>query len=147
MNKDADGTVYVLLYRDVSPTAVISVFASLQDANAECLRLAAEACVSVENTSPTAGPDRGHLLPLEPLRWDTADGASCWVEQHVLQPKRVISPPPERWSQHFPARLGSPLHHKEDSDLDHRGPGFNDIVVDKKFFSRGAAQAGDAVRS
>ena len=87
-------TVFVLLHRDevASTTLVLGVYADLQDANDECLAQAARAGVSLEHQSSTSGPDTQHLSPVEPVRWDTAEGISCWVEEHAVVPNKVILP-------------------------------------------------------
>src|SRR5687768_5536443 len=86
-------TVYVLLYRDDTTATALSVFSDLQDANQECLRQGRQSGLELTSDSSTTGPDKGSILPIEPLRWDTADGASCWVEAHEVSPKRVLTPP------------------------------------------------------
>jgi hypothetical protein len=84
-------TVYVLLQGDISVTNVLAVFADLQDANHECLRQAQLAGVDLSSASSTMGPDTAHLTPVEPLRWDTPDGVSCWVEIFPVTPKRIVT--------------------------------------------------------
>lgn len=86
-------TVYVLLYRDDDTATALSVFYDLQDANQECLKHAAQSGIMLSSESSTSGPDKGSILPIEPMRWDTADGASCWVEEHEVSAKRVVTPP------------------------------------------------------
>lgn len=84
--------VYVLQYHDGDSVTVLGVFADLQDANHECICHAREAGITLTTESSTLGPDKGHILPIEPVRWDTADGVSCWVEEFTVAPKRVITP-------------------------------------------------------
>ncbi|KAK0387299.1 hypothetical protein NLU13_5612 [Sarocladium strictum] len=86
--------VYVLLYRDDITATAIAVFSDLQDANHQCLQQATQSGLDLTSESSTTGPDKGALLPIEPIRWDTADGASCWVEEHEIAPKRILTPPP-----------------------------------------------------
>jgi hypothetical protein len=138
MIEDTDKSVYILLYRDMSTATVVSVFGNLSDANNECLRLAEEASVTLEQSSPTTGPDKAHMTPIEPMRWDTAEGISCWVEQHAVRPPCVVPPPPNHRKPPQP-QPGPPPQRKEDSDLyrDY-GPRYGDIVVDKKCFSPGS---------
>ena len=85
--KTSHANVYVLLYGDPVVTTLLGVFADLQDANEACLRHAAEAGVELVRDSPTSGPDSHHLVPVEPMRWDVADGLSCWVEEHSVKAK------------------------------------------------------------
>lgn len=85
--------VFILQYRDDATATALAVFADLQDANQECLRQADKIGISLMSESSTMGPDKGTILPIEPMRWDTADGASCWVEEHEISPKRVLTPP------------------------------------------------------
>lgn len=85
--------VYVLLYRDDDTATALAVFSDLQDANEECLSHAKGAGLDLMTESSTTGPDKGVLLPIEPIRWDTADGASCWVEEHQIAAKRILTPP------------------------------------------------------
>jgi hypothetical protein len=87
--------VYVVVYNDdcgAAPAAILGVFSQLQDANAECQRHAAVAGFRLSSDSGTAGPDRGHLVPVEPMRWDSPEGVSCWVEEHAVVPKQVLAP-------------------------------------------------------
>ena len=86
-------TVYMLLYADTNTTNVLGIFADLQDANHECIRYAAEADIDLTSDSSTTGPDQEHFLPLEPLRWDSAEGISCWIEEHTVTPKKTSTPP------------------------------------------------------
>ncbi|KAH8171467.1 hypothetical protein LIA77_08234 [Sarocladium implicatum] len=85
--------VFVLQYRDDVTATALAVFVDLQDANQECMRQASKIGIALMSESSTAGPDKGTILPIEPMRWDTADGASCWVEEHEISPKRVVTPP------------------------------------------------------
>jgi hypothetical protein len=85
-------SVYVLLHNDSVATVVLAVFAELQDANTECLRQAARADVDLTRESSTHGPDKGTHSPVEPLRWDTADGVSCWVEEFRVEPRKCKPP-------------------------------------------------------
>lgn len=87
-------TVYVLLHCDTVTTNVLSIFADMQDANDECLRHAHGEGVTLTSESSTMGPDKHHITPVEPLRWDTPEGVSCWVEAFQVVPKKVLSPSP-----------------------------------------------------
>ena len=85
--------VYILLYSDpIGGTVVLSVFASLQDANDECFSQARAAGVTLKSESPTMGPSPGFMQPVEPVRWDTAEGVSCWVQGFDVTPRRILSP-------------------------------------------------------
>lgn len=88
---EVPATVYILLQGDLPVTNVLAVFADLQDANEECLRQATLAGVDLSSSSSTTGPDKAHLTPIEPLRWDTPDGVSCWVEIFPVTPKRILT--------------------------------------------------------
>ncbi|KFA63844.1 hypothetical protein S40285_04461 [Stachybotrys chlorohalonatus IBT 40285] len=90
IDTDPDTRVYVLVYQDSTTVTVLGVFANLQDANAVCTMQAVDAGVSLTRSQSTDGPDAEHMLPFEPLRWDTADGVSCWVEEHALTSNRVL---------------------------------------------------------
>ena len=92
--RKSPSAVYVLQHRDAaaSTTLVLGVYADLQDANDDCLAQAARAGVFLERRSSTSGPDTQHLSPVEPVRWDTAEGISCWVEEHAVVPNRVVQP-------------------------------------------------------
>ncbi|KAG9255732.1 uncharacterized protein F5Z01DRAFT_735665 [Emericellopsis atlantica] len=70
-------------------TSVLSVFAALQDANEECLRQARAAGVELTRESSTSGPETDTIGPVEPVRWDTLDGVSCWVEAFDVIPQRI----------------------------------------------------------
>ena len=89
---DRDRTVYIILHQDYTTVTILGVFAELQDANMDCLRHASKAGVDLVRESPTMGPDKEHMSPIEPARWDTPDGVSCWVESHHVEPSRVIAP-------------------------------------------------------
>ncbi|KAK5992206.1 hypothetical protein PT974_05607 [Cladobotryum mycophilum] len=89
---DRDRTVYIIIHQDHTAATVLGVFAELQDANRDCLWHASKAGVDLIQESSTMGPDKAHLSPTEPARWDTADGVSCWVESHIVEPSRVIAP-------------------------------------------------------
>lgn len=87
--------VYILFYTDVDnglATSVLGVFASLQDANDECMSQARAAGITLESESSTLGPTMELIAPVQPARWDTPEGASCWVECFDVTPKRVLSP-------------------------------------------------------
>jgi hypothetical protein len=30
------------------------------------------------------------MLPIEPMRWDSPDGVSCWVEEHTVIPRKFV---------------------------------------------------------
>jgi len=88
---DLPPKVYILLFNNASDnTVVLDVFADLQDANDECLRQAELADVTLSNEYSTKGPDGAHQSPVEPVRWDTAEGVCCWVEAFAVQPRRVV---------------------------------------------------------
>ncbi|KAI6784097.1 uncharacterized protein J7T54_004643 [Emericellopsis cladophorae] len=84
--------VYILMCTSPNEsltTSVLSVFAALQDANEECLRQARAAGVELTNESSTSGPEKDTIGPVEPVRWDTVDGVSCWVEAFDVKPQRI----------------------------------------------------------
>lgn len=90
---DRDRRVYIILHQDGGLTVtILGVFEELQDANRDCLFQASQAGIDLFQTSPTTGPDKHHLSPVEPARWDTPDGVSCWVESHTVEPSRVTGP-------------------------------------------------------
>ncbi|KAK1999283.1 hypothetical protein LX36DRAFT_574685 [Colletotrichum falcatum] len=80
--------VALVLYRDgddgdaASTTTVLGAYAGLADANAEARRLAREQGVEA------AG--EGNASDVTPARWNAPDGASCWVEMHVVKPKSLL---------------------------------------------------------
>ena len=41
------------------------------------------------NETSTSGPETDTMGPVEPVRWDTADGVSCWVEAFDVKPQRI----------------------------------------------------------
>ncbi|KAH7325784.1 hypothetical protein B0I35DRAFT_405130 [Stachybotrys elegans] len=104
-----DTLVYVLMHQDSGVGAtVLGVFADMSDANERCLRQATDLGVPLVRESPTEGPDHQHNRPMEPMRWDTAEGVSCWVEEHRVEPCRVIKPP--KLSAPAPERKNSRLY-------------------------------------
>ncbi|GAB0135741.1 hypothetical protein EsDP_00004068 [Epichloe bromicola] len=78
--------VHVVIHRDDTTVTVAGVFASLSDANAECLRLCEEAGLQLKGVKKGVedGKSEGDMNPMkdEPLRWDSPEGLSCWVETH-----------------------------------------------------------------
>ncbi|ETR98173.1 hypothetical protein MKX07_002426 [Trichoderma sp. CBMAI-0711] len=86
---DRDRRVYIILHQDGVTVTVLGVYEELQDANRDCLWQAAQAGIDLLQASPTTGPDKYHIQPVEPARWDTPDGVSCWVESHMVVPSRV----------------------------------------------------------
>ncbi|RFU77218.1 hypothetical protein TARUN_4999 [Trichoderma arundinaceum] len=92
MPHDRDRRVFIILHQDGVSVTVLGVYEELQDANRDCLFQASQAGIDLLQTSPTSGPDKYHLSPIEPARWDTPDGVSCWVESHVVEPSRVSGP-------------------------------------------------------
>lgn len=88
---DVPPGVYLVIQTLDSTTTVLGVFADLQDANEECLRQATLAGVTLAVTSTTMGPDRAHHSPVEPMRWDTPEGDSCYVEMFAVTPRRIVT--------------------------------------------------------
>lgn len=89
--RDVPGTVCLLIERnDAISTTVLAVYADLQDANEACLRRATMAGVSLTSGASTMGPDKSHIKPIEPVRWDTPEGDSCWVEIFEVEPQRIL---------------------------------------------------------
>ena len=85
--------VYIVMHSDpAGATVVLGVFAVLQDANDECFSRARAEDVTLTSESSTTGPSRDHMMPIEPVRWDTADGVSCWVQGFDVIPRRIASP-------------------------------------------------------
>ena len=79
-------SVYLVLWRDSASSEflVTAVYATLTDANRHARRLGNEVLSDGLTSLGDPEPDlRG--LGAEPLRWDTADGLSCWVEEHVVK--------------------------------------------------------------
>ncbi|VUC34783.1 unnamed protein product [Clonostachys rosea] len=86
-------TVYILFqHDDTRSTNIVEVFADVQDANNECLQQASTHGVTLTKESATNGPDNHFFCPVEPLRWDTPEGLSCWVEGFEVVPKKIASP-------------------------------------------------------
>lgn len=79
-------SVYVVLWRDASSGDFLALgaFETLADANAEVRRRGSEQ-LSDGLTHSNSEADAGGI-DAEPLRWDTADGVACWVEQHRVNP-------------------------------------------------------------
>jgi hypothetical protein len=134
--------VYILLHQDLTTAAVVAVFTSLCDANVHCLGLAAQAGIRLEQPSPTCGPDGQSMTPLEPLRWDTADGVSCWVEQHAVRGPNVV--PPRSDSRHLLQTASVPSVAAAAAPA--AAPSDGDVVVDRKCFPRDAAQSAPTER-
>lgn len=88
---DRDRRVYVVLHQDGATVTILGVYEELHDANRDCLLQAAQAGIDLLQDSPTSGPDKHHFQPVEPSRWDTPDGVSCWVESHMVVPSRVAA--------------------------------------------------------
>ena len=85
--------VYIVIHSDpAGATVVLGVFAALQDANDECFSRARAEGVMLKSDSSTTGASRDHIVPVEPVRWDTADGVSCWVQGFNVIPQRIASP-------------------------------------------------------
>lgn len=83
--------VHILLHTDLT-TTVLGVFESLQDANDECFAQARAAGVTLESENPTMGPSKDTISPVQPARWDTPEGLSCWVEAFDVTRKKIASP-------------------------------------------------------
>lgn len=88
---DRDRRVYIIFHQDGVSVTVLGVFEELQDANRDCLFQASKTGIELLQESPTYGPDKNHISPIEPARWDTPDGVSCWVESHLVEPSRVAA--------------------------------------------------------
>lgn len=88
---DRDRRVYIILHQDGVSVNILGVFEELQDANRDCLFQATQSGIDLLQESPTQGPDKYHFAPVEPARWDTTDGVSCWVESHTVEPSRVAA--------------------------------------------------------
>ena len=85
--------VYILLHADPdTTTSVIAVYASLTDANNDCLGQARAAGVTLSSDSATMGPAQDTITPIEPVRWDTPEGVSCWVEEFVVLSQKALAP-------------------------------------------------------
>ncbi|CAI6097633.1 unnamed protein product [Clonostachys chloroleuca] len=87
-------TVYILFQHDTNSTNIVEVFADVQDANNQCLQQAYSHGITLANKPSTSGPDNHVFCPVEPLRWDTPEGLSCWVEGFDVVPKKIASPAP-----------------------------------------------------
>lgn len=92
--QDLPRQVYILTHSDDDAVNILGVFADLQDANAECLRQGQSAGVFLSKGSSTTGPDTSTFSPVEPMRWDTPEGDSCWVEGHTVILRKVVAPAP-----------------------------------------------------
>lgn len=97
-------SVYLLLHKDTSGTpTIVSVFAELADANAACLASAAEAQVKT-----------GVRSPRDLRRWEAPDGTTCWVEKHVVVPRKLASTLQRPAS---PKRNNSNLYDNDEDDV------------------------------
>jgi hypothetical protein len=79
-------SVYLVLWRDSASAEflVVAAYATLTDANSHARRMGNEILSDGLTSLGASEPDlRG--IGAEPLRWDTADGLSCWVEEHVVK--------------------------------------------------------------
>ncbi|KAL7909145.1 hypothetical protein GGI35DRAFT_428443 [Trichoderma velutinum] len=88
---DRDRRVHIVVHQDGMIVSILGVYEELQDANRDCLFQASQGGIELMQESPTTGPDKYHISPIEPARWDTPDGLSCWVESHTVEPSRVVS--------------------------------------------------------
>ncbi|KAM0510185.1 hypothetical protein ACHAQF_002234 [Verticillium nonalfalfae] len=77
--------VYVLLWRDCGGNEFVALgaYAHLKDANTEAKRLGKEQLSDGLTYSSMQADLKAQ--DSEPLRWDTADGISCWVERHEVK--------------------------------------------------------------
>ncbi|KAJ4863241.1 hypothetical protein T069G_04195 [Trichoderma breve] len=91
MPHDRDRRVYIVIHQDGMIVQILGVYEELQDANRDCIFQASQGGIELLQDSPTTGPDKHHISPIEPARWDTPDGLSCWVESHTVEPSRVVS--------------------------------------------------------
>ncbi|KAG6090436.1 hypothetical protein E4U15_005028 [Claviceps sp. LM218 group G6] len=73
-------SVHVVVHQDDTVVTIAGIFSSLSAANAACLRLCEEAGLQREGVG---GQEAGEASrPLKPLRWNSPEGISCWVETH-----------------------------------------------------------------
>lgn len=79
-------TVYIALWRDAASSefVVLGAYDSVADANARVRRLGREQLSDGLANLQEPDPKMRHT-GAEPLRWDTADGLSCWVESHEVK--------------------------------------------------------------
>ncbi|TWU71869.1 hypothetical protein ED733_003666 [Metarhizium rileyi] len=80
--------VHLVLYRDDTTVTVIGVYASLRDGNAECVSLGKDAGMQLTGEEGEMAPEHEELMAVEPVRWDSVAGVSCWVETHEVQVAR-----------------------------------------------------------
>ncbi|KAL2757993.1 hypothetical protein ACRALDRAFT_1061263 [Sodiomyces alcalophilus JCM 7366] len=71
--------VFLVLWRDdeSGDFAIIGVYSTIADANIEAHRMGHDHLANGVTWAP--------VDEMEPLRWDTAEGVSCWVEQHAVK--------------------------------------------------------------
>lgn len=77
--------VHLVIHRDDATVTVVGVYARLTDANTECIFLGKEAGMQLTGESGETAPDGRELMPIEPMRWDSVAGVSCWVETHHVK--------------------------------------------------------------
>ncbi|ROT41495.1 hypothetical protein SODALDRAFT_331230 [Sodiomyces alkalinus F11] len=70
--------IFLVLWRDDQngEFVIVGVYSSIEDANIEARRMGEDLVNGVTQVP---------INETEPLRWDTAEGLSCWVEQHEIR--------------------------------------------------------------
>lgn len=82
----AGAKVYLVLWCDAASAefSVVAAYAAMTDANVHARRLGNE--VLSDGLTSLGNQEPGLQGPGEvPLRWDAADGLSCWVEEHIVK--------------------------------------------------------------
>ncbi|KAL0942813.1 actin polymerization protein [Colletotrichum truncatum] len=111
--RDFPHAVALVFYKDggddiASSTTVLGVYAGLADANDEVRKLALEQGAKLDDAA-------AHNT--EPVRWDTPEGVSCWVELHAVKPKTIVRRNVSESSAEPPKKLYD-AEEGEDPDLD-----------------------------
>lgn len=77
--------VHLVIHRDDTAVTIVGVYASLTDANTECISRGGEVGIQLTGGSEEPVPGDMRDVPVEPMRWDSAEGVSCWVETHHVR--------------------------------------------------------------
>ena len=77
--------VHLVIHRDDTTVTILGVFASLTDANTACIFRGKEEGIQLTGQSTEPAHEDSGVMPVEPMRWDSPEGVSCWVETHRVR--------------------------------------------------------------